>query len=435
MHQTTYGATHKVRTLSKEDYVQILTEEVKCYFDISEENTIYQKGLTIKDSSVNYLNSITSSESISTFRQIIEREFDECERICSGSGNLFLKYIFSYIKSNLKIFTTESTDEEFEKSIEYLQKEIENIKDNVLRFDESTFLNFIKAYNKEAQNDFLSIVEKSRISTSVFIEKSNYEKTRIFKRENCVFDLSFDQDFLLNRNKIEFKNFKFIIIDGFIDKVSEIHHLLQQSSETKQPYLLVCKGMREEVKYTIMQNLMRGTINLFPVCLSINEENVNVTSDFAAVLNGNVINHLMGDTISSAVRRELKTANKIVINKNKITIEPVDKERVNRHILFLKKRIEEAENEVNKTYLLKRIKCLSADRIDVYIKNNNDYEYSRDLNRMIDVFKHYQKGYYNNESSENHLKPASVITEVIKKVISFLKIIYNVRLCIILENR
>lgn len=434
MHQTTYGATHKIKTLSREEYVKILTEESDCYFNVSEENTVYNNSLTIKDSSVNYLNSITSSNSIFTFRKLLEKEFDDCELFSKGSGSIFLSYVFDYIKKNRKMFTTDVSDDEFEDSLEYLRKELELVKNNSFRLSKSIFLDYLKNFNQKSVDDFLKIVNNSKISSSIFIEKSNYEKTRVRKREDCVFNISFDNDYLLNREKVEFKNFKFVIIDGFIDSVSEIHHLLHKSSETKQPYVLICKGMREEVKYTIVQNLIRKTINLFPICLSINEENVNITSDFAAVLNGDVINHLMGDTISAAVRRDLKTGNKITISKNKIAIEPVDRERLERHILFLKKRVEDAEVEINKQYLLKRIKCVTADRIEVYIKNKSDYEYSRDLIRMIDSFKRFQKGCFIHESSSNTSEPSSVISMVIKKALSFLKIIYNIRLCIILER-
>ena len=434
MHQTTYGATHKVKTLSREDYVKILAEEVDCFFNVSEENTVYNNKLTIKDSSVNYLNSITSSNSLFTFRKLLEREFDDCEMISKGSGNIFLSYVFEYIRSNRKLFTTNSSDYEFEESLSYLEKELEEVKNNSFKMNKEIFFNFLEKYNKESVEDFLKIISDSKISSSIFIEKSNYQKTRIRKRNDCVFNISFDNDFLLNRDKVEFKNFKFVIIDGFIDSVSEIHHLLHESSETNQPYLLICKGMREEVKYTIIQNLIRKTINLFPVSLAINEENVNITSDFAAVLNGDVVNHLTGDTISAAVRRDLKVGKKLIVTKNKISIEPVDSERLSRHIKFLKKRVEESEVEINKQYLLKRIKFVTADRIEVYIKNENDYEYTRDLLRMIDSFKHYQKGCFINDDYKSNLEPTSVITMVIKKVISFLKIIYNIRLCIILER-
>lgn len=434
MPQTTYGAIHKVKTLSEEEYFKILRDEVNCYFHLDNQNTVYKNGLTINDSSINYLNSITSLDSIGTLRKLIEREYDDCESYCKGSGSLFLNYVFSHIKNNLSLFTNRSSDEEFENSLKYLYQEIEDVRLNSCRFDLETFFKFVEKYEDRSKLDFMKIINSSKISSSVFFEKSNYEETKIKKRENCVFDISFDTDFLVNRKKVEFKNFKFVIIDGFIDRVSEIHHLLYKSSETKQPFVLICKGMREEVKYTIIQNIMRGTINLFPISLSINEENVNITSDFASVLNGDVINHLTGDTISAAVRREMKEGKKIIIDKNKITIEPVDRSRVKRQILFLKNRIKESENNVNEKYLLKRIKCLSADRIDVFLKNNHDYSYTISLTKMIDSFKYYQKGYYNNENSKNYLEPSSVITEVLKKSISFLKIVYNIRMCIILEK-
>ena len=62
-----------------------------------------------------------------------------------------------------------------------------------------------------------------------------------------------------------------------------------------------------------MVNLKRGTINIFPVCLKVNEENVNILNDIAACLEGDIVSALNGDTISISVRRELKKGKYIKI--------------------------------------------------------------------------------------------------------------------------
>ena len=98
--------------------------------------------------------------------------------------------------------------------------------------------------------------------------------------------LDFDSDFLVKKIQLGSKDYKFVIIDGFIDSVGEIFHLLTKASEEEEPYVIMfCKGMKEEVKNVIIQNLSRGTINLLPISLEINELNINIL----AVILQNVI--------------------------------------------------------------------------------------------------------------------------------------------------
>ena len=69
-------------------------------------------------------------------------------------------------------------------------------------------------------------------------------------------------------------------------------------------------------KNVILQNLARGTINLMPISLDTNELNVNIIADIAKCHKGEVVNSLMGDTISIAVRRKLSTGSHIIVKND-----------------------------------------------------------------------------------------------------------------------
>ena len=55
------------------------------------------------------------------------------------------------------------------------------------------------------------------------------------KTNDFTFNVEFDNDFLLKNSSWSAKDYNFIIIDGFIDSVGEIYHLLTQASENLEP--------------------------------------------------------------------------------------------------------------------------------------------------------------------------------------------------------
>ena len=61
------------------------------------------------------------------------------------------------------------------------------------------------------------------------------------------------------------KDYKFIIIDGYIETVGEIHHLLDQAYKTKVPHVIFCFGMSNEVDHVIKYNNTHSKFEIFCV--------------------------------------------------------------------------------------------------------------------------------------------------------------------------
>ena len=99
--------------------------------------------------------------------------------------------------------------------------------------------------------------------------------------------------------------------------------------------------MSEEVKSTIIKNLIRKTIDVIPISLKINEENVNVLNDIAACHDNEIISAFKGDTISASVRRSLKKGRHIKITKNSIGIKFKNDNTRKKQLLFLNEKIKD----------------------------------------------------------------------------------------------
>jgi hypothetical protein len=250
--------------------------------------------------------------------------------------------------------------------------------------------------------------------------------------------LDFDSDFLLNKQNWEAKDYNFIIIDGFIDTVGEIYHLLQNASENKEPYVIFCKGMSPEVKDVFLQNLKRRTINIFPVSLDINELNVNILIDFAMLHGSDVVSSLKGETISIAVRRKLKKGQKISIDKNGINFKPLISDNIiSKHVVYLEKRKLDSRAEANTEILEKRIKILSADKIILKI-DKNDSILARDVKKTLYFLKTGSSGIFygkKNGITETKLIPTHSIIYLLKKTLSFLKTIYTIDCAVIIRKK
>jgi len=417
----------------KEFLEKLLREEYQSFVNSSEDNTIYEKGFLVKGKSFNYLNSKSGNSSQSIFRPLITNIFSDLESIYPGLGEQFIDITMSEIgKPGFK----DKKLSDIESSINQM---IEVVKSNSINMCKNDFKYFItNEISKHNRRIIRAIVDNMCVSTRLFIEESHVNKNVILKTNSITFNLDFDSDFLLSKKKWEAKDYNFVIIDGFIDTVGEIFHLLQNASENKEPYVIFCKGMSPEVKDVFLQNLKRRTINVFPVSLDINELNVNILIDFAMLHGSDVVSSLKGETISIAVRRKLKKGKKISIDKNGINFKPLIPDNIiAKHVAYLEKRKGTSSIEANTEILEKRIKILSADKIILKI-DKNDSILARDVKKTLYFLKTGSSGIFygkKNCITKTKIIPTYSIIHLLKKTLSFLKTIYTIDCAVIIRKK
>ena len=62
--------------------------------------------------------------------------------------------------------------------------------------------------------------------------------------DNTFFKVEFDCDFLGSNKEVELKNYRFAIIDGYLETIGEIHHLLHYAAKTKEPRNFLFRHVR-----------------------------------------------------------------------------------------------------------------------------------------------------------------------------------------------
>jgi hypothetical protein len=141
-------------------------------------------------------------------------------------------------------------------------------------------------------------------------------------------------------------NSKVMLVDGMIEKVSELDRVLRRAYDTKIPLVLIAQGFSEEVIGTIHANNSRNSFDVMPLRLEQSLESLNMLNDIAVVCGGDVINTLKGDLLIYADFDAFPLVEQVSITKNVMTVRN-DKTRksVMTHLAYLNERRREQASD------------------------------------------------------------------------------------------
>lgn len=350
MRATISGVTHKNNVVIKKDTTEIFLNNQKEQFLKlrNKKNVIYDKKTVVGDIALNYLNLIPENTIEETLKNILLKEYYDCEKLYPYLGDYLLHRIFN--SSNVS------------NSAEFI-------------FEKRRQNKFISTLKTTVAIDIASwFFQNINLNRSINVEKYHGNDLSVECLNEFMFDIDYDYTFYSGLNLGPIKNYRFVIINGIIESVGEIHHLLYKANETKEPYVIFCFGMSEEVKQTIIKNNAMGRLRVYPVCLNVNDESsLNILNDLAAIHSSTVISSDLGQTISQEVRKDLPVGEKISFFNNRLSLTPVaSKKDIEKHRSFLRKRIEEAETKIDvRTDVLKnRLKMFTGKRVNFYIPSS-----------------------------------------------------------------
>ena len=226
--------------------------------------------------------------------------------------------------------------------------------------------------------------------STVSIKRSNHLETKINITMGGVFDTSSPSALFEKKKKISKKDASVFIVDGIVESVSEIHTILEKASETGEPYVIIARSFLPDVITTIMFNVLRGTIDVMPVSVNIDENTFNVFTDLGVICNSPVITHLEGDTISQGSKRELVKVKSVTISQDSLQIfNPDSSDHVNSHIRNLSIRESKTESHVESEILNDRIRRLSQNMTYVEIGHAHISEDPMIIEKLDKFFRSY----------------------------------------------
>jgi|18_taG_2_1085343.scaffolds.fasta_scaffold00338_9 hypothetical protein len=401
MHQIISGATHKTTIASRKDIQKYLDDATEKALQAGFESCLYESKKVIANPSLNFLNLDDGISLNQQLKFLLRNAYDECEKIYPYMGDIFIRLFFN----------------------DFNQKEFRTFKFNEMY--EEIFVNSIRSLDvREIARWFL---KNSTLDRNVLIEPADITEIILKKKNNINLDIEFDPDFLSTKLSHTMEHYRHILIDGFIESIGEIHHLLHTAAATKEPHVIFCFGMSDDVKNTIINNNNRSITEIFPVVIKFDESTVNILNDLAVIHDCDVVSALKGQTISQEVRKKLPVGKKIEIFKNKIVITPVcDDKKILSHRMYLKEKLDadKSRPDIDVSCLISRIKNFSTKTLIIYVprKMLDSVTHSRSLDYFLRFLSNIDR--VMTVTDENILLPFECL-ELIQKKVNSVKNMYN----------
>ena len=174
------------------------------------------------------------------------------------------------------------------------------------------------------------------------------------------------------------------VIDGYVEQVSEIHHLLQAASDAKETAILFVRGLSNDVLHTLRVNYDRGTLKMVPIIVKFDLDGINTVNDIAIATGCDLISSNKGDLINSIKYESAPRLKSVIVYPNKVVIHhDVTAKSVAVHVANLRKKRTEPSvvDDVGNLYD-KRIRSLSPNHVVIRLPDNKDYVR---LSQAIDV--------------------------------------------------
>lgn len=291
----------------------------------------------------------------------------KCELACPGTSKYFLKkFTGSTVDTILDIRT--KTDL------------INNIKSTTL--------------SEKARAVLLEVVELCDKNSKLRLKKTAGQSIHIEHLDSHCFKV---YSLLKNTKRKQEKDVKVLVIDGYIENVSEIHHILLYFSSNcpETPLAIFCRGMSDDVLNTISVNNLRGFLNCYPMKANFELEDINTLVDIAVVCGTDVVSSLKGDLISSIKLSDIKTIKELIVSLDSIHIKNNNKLNIDIHIKNIQKKSEQTDIEDVMQLCYKRIASMTSNCIEIAIPEDiNFFSLTKELDEGIRLISSVVTGGY-----------------------------------------
>ena len=277
------------------------------------------------------------------YRDILIEYFSKCEKLYPGSSFLLAKKISGLEKLS--------------------NKDINKVSRNFNVFEEYT-----SSISREGK-EFIEILKFSGPEASIKIETSNLNKINIIKKSKSRFYFkcsNFTNSLFFKNSKNTKRSIRCVIIDGFIEKESEIFLFLEKSYQEKKLPVIISRGFSESICIFIKSFISK---NKFPVLLYESKFDNNdpfLMIDFAKINGSLPVSIDTGDDIRYDCYEK-----SFIIDNCKLTSDYLEFKPNESFSKVLRKEIDEQKKICQELqaidYLNKRKRRCSIDLVEIYL--------------------------------------------------------------------
>lgn len=270
---------------------------------------------------------------------MIEAAAIQSEMKAAGAGELFLKIAARCISDDL---SRRAVGLDYDR--EWIQI-LERAKTSTIPFRKKDIYHLIKSGGDIHRRIINEVFEILKCDDSINVRKVASTKTEISRDSGYIFEgLSVDQRFFSFGNW-DRKNVRIAMIDGFIEKVSEIHHFIEEAAQRRQPCIIFCIDALPDVSETLVKNFLSRNLDVILVKIPVTHDHVNTLNDLGVIFGEHPVAASLGDSIGVGITRNQIIADKVLISRGKISIkDSKNKRAVDDHLRGLRSRL---ENDIN----------------------------------------------------------------------------------------
>lgn len=297
-------------------------------------------------------------------RRILLDACEKAERLGAGSAELVLAWSTALareiIQENLATNDATTTlgilQNKAESFLHEAQVDARQLKEN-----EFQRLLELLCNNSSAAAMVWESIQLGGMEGRIFVDAKTSDFSSVEVIRGNTFDLLPHPEILSAQEKWDERLVRVAIIDGFVERVSEIHNLLEPASKDCQPMIIFARDFDNEIITTLSVNRARGTLNVIPIKVSFDERNANSLKDLAVVTGGFVVSSLTGDLISTQNFDDLPIVDRITLERGKMIVnnETVSSS-VSSLISELQKKRKESSHEAMQELLDYRLRSLTS---------------------------------------------------------------------------
>ncbi|MBF25365.1 MAG: chaperonin GroEL [Flavobacteriales bacterium] len=236
-----------------------------------------------------------------------------------------------------------------------------------------------KAMSKVGQEGVITVEEAKGTETSVEVV------------EGMQFDRGYlSPYFVTNADKMEAEldNALLLIFDKKISTMKDLLPILEQTSQTGQPLLIIAEDVDGEALATLVVNKIRGSLKIAAVkAPGFGDRRKEMLEDIAILTGGVVISEEKGHKLESTTIDMLGKCEKIVIDKDNTTIVNGSgkKKDIDLRINQIKSQIETTSSDYDKEKLQERLAKLAGGVAVLYVCAPSEMEMKEKKDRVDDA--------------------------------------------------
>ena len=283
-------------------------------------------------------------------------------------GKSFAKYL---IQSDIKNKNTTELQNELKVAVEYFKRLLVEFTKISRVEDVRNIIIACCGADDDLATAIWEALQLSGLEGKIFIENGKQDHYIVEYKEGYVFDLNPFGFMLTNNKKWEAYDCKVLIVDGLVEKISELDHILTKNLETKQPMAIIAHGFSEEVVATLRANQERNILNIQPIRIPPDIDSLNVANDISVVCGTLPISIMKGDMLVFTKYEDLPTVDSIKLQEKQCVFENQNtKAAVSMQIQsLLEKRLNHQLHEEVQNLFDKRMRSLVNNGVTIYLPN------------------------------------------------------------------